>query len=72
MKRCTLGLVAAIVAISVAVMAGPAQADLMGQLGRLDVTKDYGFGPGINPATGTPWLLGDMYHLLCARNSNGV
>ena len=55
-------LVAAVAGLVLA-MAGSAQADLTGQLGLLDLTKDYGSGAGVNPATGNPWALGDPYHL---------
>lgn len=38
-------------------------APLVGELGLLDLTKDYGAGAGNNPATGAPWAYGDAYHL---------
>jgi len=50
--------------VALAVFAGTAQAALMGELGLLDLTKDYGSGAGVNPATGSPWALGDPYHLI--------
>jgi len=57
-------ILAAAVAGLVLALAGSAQASLMGQLGLLDLTKDYGSGAGVNPATGNPWALGDPYHLI--------
>jgi len=45
-------------------LAPAAQAALTGQLGLLDLTKDYGAGAGVNPATGSPWALSDPYHLI--------
>ena len=55
-------------AVAMAVFAGPAQA-LEAQLGRLDLTKDYGAGAGNNPATGNPWAIGDPYHLSYATST---
>jgi len=52
-------------AVAMAVFAGSAQAGpLEGQLGLLDLTKDYGAGAGSNPATENPWASGDPYHLI--------
>ena len=56
-------LVAAVAGLLLA-LAPAAQAGLVGQLGILDLTKDYGAGPGVNPATLSPWTFGDPYHLI--------
>jgi len=40
-------------------LAGTAEAGLVGQLGILDLTAN----GGLNPATGNPWQLGDQYRL---------
>lgn len=56
-------LFAAVVGLVLALAQG-AQAGLVCQLGRLDLTADYGSGAGNNPGTGTPWAQGDAYHLI--------
>ena len=53
-----------LVVVALAVFAVPAQATLQGELGILDLTKDYGSGAGGNPATGNPWAPSDPYHLI--------
>ena len=45
------------VAVTLAVLAGPAMAVLQGSLGILDVTSS-------NPATGVPWAEGDAYRII--------
>jgi hypothetical protein len=62
MRNLGIGLLAV---VGLVVFAGPAQAaPIEGQLGLLDLTKDYGLGAGVNPATGSPWIAGDPYHLV--------
>jgi hypothetical protein len=62
MRNLGIGLLAV---VGLVVFAGPAQAaPIEGQLGLLDVAKDYGAGAGVNPATGSPWAVGDPYHLI--------
>jgi len=51
--------------LALAVFAGSAQADPVGQLGKLDVS-------GINPATGATWALGDTYHLVYITTNTTV
>jgi len=53
-----------LLAVVLALFAVSAQAALQGELGYLDLTKDYGLGPGTNPATGNPWAPSDPYHLI--------
>ena len=49
--------------VALAAFAGPARADLMGELGILDVS-------GTNPATGETWALGDEYRLAFITSTN--
>ena len=64
MNRNRTKIVLTVAVVALTVLAGTAQAELMGQLGLLDLTADYGAGAGNNPATGNPWAPSDPYHLI--------
>ena len=51
---------AAVAMVAVAFTAASANAELIGQLGILDLTAN----GGINPATDEPWQLGDKYRFV--------
>jgi len=51
---------AAVAMVAVAFTAASANAELIGQLGLMELTAN----EGINPATGEPWQLGDKYRFV--------
>ncbi len=58
---------AAVAMVAVAFAAASANAELMGQIGILDLTAN----EGINPATDEPWELGDQYRFAFITSADG-